>query len=134
MTDGVIWLTIASHAISFPLANFGRYCTTNTQCETLSDPMYRCNTKSVNSTLIWQALGVSSNSTSGYGLCKHKALLDPFNWKDTLSFILIFIGACVAAGAGVGGGGLNVAMLNFIDGFTGTNAIPLSSVRAFSLH
>lgn len=70
-----------------------------------------------------------TNITQTYGICTHKLLFGPFSWKDALTAAILLVGSCVAAGAGVGGGGLNVPMLVFINGFTASSAIPLSSVR-----
>lgn len=84
--------------------------------------------KGINSTAVWEAFPNSTERYEKYGLCRHKAIFSPFHWRDILTAIILFVGSCVAAGAGVGGGGLNVAMLVFIDQFTTTSAIPLSSV------
>lgn len=79
--------------------------------------------------MLWLADPELANVTQTYGVCTHKWLFKPFSYRDILTAIILFIGSCVAAGAGVGGGGLNVPMLVFINDFTASNAIPLSSVR-----
>jgi uncharacterized membrane protein YfcA len=105
-----------------------QYCTENAQCQEKVQNLYRCMLKGINSTAIWEASPNSTERYENYGVCLHKPLFKPFHWRDILTALILFVGSCVAAGAGVGGGGLNVAMLVFIDAFTTTSAIPLSSV------
>lgn len=83
--------------------------------------------------MLWLADPELTNITQTYGICTHKWLFKPFSWRDILTALILFVGSCVAAGAGVGGGGLNVPMLVFIDGFPASKAIPLSSVRLNNL-
>jgi hypothetical protein len=116
-------LTISGFGISSD-----RYCSNDTQCQKNVQSLYQCNTKLINNSALWEAAPNSTSEYQIYGLCTHKALFGPLHWKDILTTLICFVGSCVAAGAGVGGGGLNVAMLVFINGFTATSAIPLSSV------
>lgn len=69
------------------------------------------------------------NLTLSYGTCAHKPLVKPFHWRDAVTSFVLFLGSCIASGAGVGGGGLNVAALVFLGDFSTVAAVPLSSVR-----
>lgn len=105
-----------------------RYCSDTSQCQSHINDLYRCQTSAVNSTAVYEFAPSISFANTTYGLCAHKPLFSPFSWRDILTVLIVFAGSMVAAGAGVGGGALNVAMLVFIDEFTATSAIPLSSV------
>jgi hypothetical protein len=94
------------------------YCNIDAECQSVVQAQYRCFKESTSNTSALQS----------HGLCLHKRLFKPFHWKDALTILIIFTGSCVAAGAGVGGGALNVAMLVFIAGFSPSDAVPLSSV------
>ena len=91
--------------------------------------MYQCKIGGVNSTALWLADPLLASANQTYGICAHKSILKPLSWRDFLSGAVLFVGSCIAAGSGVGGGGLNVAILTFVEGFTSSKAIPLSSVR-----
>jgi len=63
-----------------------------------------------------------------YGdLCRHKNIF-PVNKFDIWTSILLFIGGTIAAGGGIGGGGVFVPILILLGRFNAEEAIPLSTV------
>lgn len=61
---------------------------------------------------------------------QHKPLL-PFSSRDMVGFTLASLGLMLAAGGGIGGGGLLVPIYILIFKFPAKNAIPLSNVTVF---
>lgn len=57
----------------------------------------------------------------------HKAL-SPLDSYDQIGFLLIFLMGAIAAGGGIGGGGIFVPILILVMGFAIKGAIPLSSI------
>ena len=62
-------------------------------------------------------------------VCKNKGIFSPFTWTDGLFSVITFVGGAIAAGSGIGGGGIIVPTLVVVGKFSLENAIPLSSVR-----
>jgi len=60
----------------------------------------------------------------------HKTLL-PLNGSDIAGFILAAVGLLIAAGGGIGGGGILVPIYTLVLNFTPKNAIPLANVSVF---
>lgn len=60
----------------------------------------------------------------------HKPLF-PLNHSDTVGFSCAIIGLIVAAGGGIGGGGILVPIYILIMGFSPKHAIPLSNITVF---
>ncbi|KAL3803860.1 hypothetical protein HJC23_004022 [Cyclotella cryptica] len=60
----------------------------------------------------------------------HKPLL-PLSPNDHLGFLLATLGLMIAAGGGIGGGGVLVPIYILIMGFTPKHAIPLSNITVF---
>ena len=60
----------------------------------------------------------------------HKNLF-PLTWRDTLGFAGATIGLVLAAGGGIGGGGILVPIFILVMGFEPKHAIPLANVSVF---
>lgn len=60
----------------------------------------------------------------------HKPLM-PLNGKDFRGFFCAVIGLMIAAGGGIGGGGILVPIYILVMGFTPKHAIPLSNITVF---
>jgi len=60
----------------------------------------------------------------------HKALF-PLSWNDRVGFLCATIGLMVAAGGGIGGGGILVPIYILVMKFSPKHAIPLSNVTIF---
>uniref|UniRef100_A0A6B2L3R1 Uncharacterized protein n=1 Tax=Arcella intermedia TaxID=1963864 RepID=A0A6B2L3R1_9EUKA len=60
-------------------------------------------------------------------LCYRKPLW-PLDWHDYVSFFILFLGGSIAAGGGIGGGGVFIPVLILLGGFRMRDAIPLSNV------
>jgi uncharacterized membrane protein YfcA len=58
--------------------------------------------------------------------CRHKGLV-PLAFWDGLVVLPLFVGGVMAAGAGVGGGGIYVPLLILLNGFTARDSVPLST-------
>lgn len=71
----------------------------------------------------------SLNETQPVGTCKNKKLFSPYSWTDAIFTAITFIGGAIAAGSGIGGGGIIVPTLVVVGKFSLNDAIPLSSVR-----
>jgi hypothetical protein len=63
-------------------------------------------------------------------ICKHKAFF-PMNGADMAGIVILFIGAALASGGGVGGGGLFIPLLILINGFDPHTAMPISVLMVF---
>ena len=63
----------------------------------------------------------------GYYICAHKPL-DPPDLRDYLGFLMAFLASAIAAGGGIGGGGLMVPLFVLVLAFTPHDATPLSNV------
>ena len=61
----------------------------------------------------------------------HHPALFPLTTSDYLGFFLATIGLMVAAGGGIGGGGILVPIFSLVHGFSAKHAIPLSNVTVF---
>ena len=61
---------------------------------------------------------------------QHKALY-PFNSTDYRGFLCAILGLMVAAGGGIGGGGILVPIYILVMGFSPKHAIPLSNITVF---
>jgi uncharacterized membrane protein YfcA len=55
----------------------------------------------------------------------------PLSWDDKLGFFLAIIGLMVAAGGGIGGGGILVPIYILVMNFSPKHAIPLSNITIF---
>lgn len=67
--------------------------------------------------------------TSGSMTCGNRKLFQTFGYRDALASILNFLGAMLAAGGGIGGGGVYVPVLILVEGLTTATAVPISQVR-----
>jgi uncharacterized membrane protein YfcA len=92
------------------------------QCEKLDKSEFRCFVP----TLTLTSGNTSSTIDPNIRVCQHKRLW-PWSGKDIGGSLIIFFGGMLAAGAGVGGGGLFVPILILILEFTTKTAIPLSN-------
>jgi hypothetical protein len=63
-------------------------------------------------------------------ICKHKDFL-PMNGSDMLGIVVLFTGAALASGGGVGGGGLFIPLLILINEFDPHTAMPISVLMVF---
>lgn len=72
-----------------------------------------------------------SQSHRNLGGHHHHAPLFPLTTSDYLGFFLATIGLMVAAGGGIGGGGILVPIFSLVHGFSAKHAIPLSNVTVF---
>lgn len=61
---------------------------------------------------------------------EHKPLF-PLDWTDYLGFVCASFGLMLAAGGGIGGGGMLVPLYILIMGFSPKHAIPLSNITVF---
>ena len=61
-----------------------------------------------------------------YNVCKHKALMLPFDWRDLIIVVLTFVTIALSAPTGTGGGGILVPIYMAAGQFTANSAIPLS--------
>ena len=68
---------------------------------------------------------------SGMKFCRRRPLFPEFDWKDGLATIASFFGAALAAGGGLGGGGLFVPIFILVVGLKTEEAIPLSQAMIF---
>eukprot|EP00455_Lapot_gusevi_P055707 TRINITY_DN909_c0_g1_i8.p1 TRINITY_DN909_c0_g1~~TRINITY_DN909_c0_g1_i8.p1 ORF type:complete len:482 (-),score=157.73 TRINITY_DN909_c0_g1_i8:150-1595(-) len=68
---------------------------------------------------------------SGAGTCHRRPLFPGYNWNDFAGTILNFFGAMLAAGGGLGGGGLFVPIFILCVGLLPEEAIPLSQAMIF---
>jgi hypothetical protein len=127
--------------------NITSYCVDDIQCEKLDKSEFRCFVP----TLTLTSGNTSSTIDPNIRVCQHKRLW-PWSGKDigttyidyysiiflfNLIFrcilggsLIIFFGGMLAAGAGVGGGGLFVPILILILEFTTKTAIPLSNASS----
>lgn len=107
-----------------------RYCTEDIHCKEAINGNQRCilNYDNDNSTLI-----PLNNSQKPPSTCRNKKLFSPYSWTDGLFTAITFIGGAIAAGSGIGGGGIIVPTLVVVGKFSVEDAIPLSSVRIFEL-
>eukprot|EP00696_Hemimastix_kukwesjijk_P019187 gnl/Hemi2/8397_TR2901_c0_g1_i1.p1 gnl/Hemi2/8397_TR2901_c0_g1~~gnl/Hemi2/8397_TR2901_c0_g1_i1.p1 ORF type:complete len:517 (+),score=107.87 gnl/Hemi2/8397_TR2901_c0_g1_i1:45-1595(+) len=69
--------------------------------------------------------------TDRHPQCLHKPLFPNFTSQDFWGTLLCFLASIVAAGGGIGGGGLFVPVLMMISGFEARSAIPLSKTMIF---
>lgn len=74
----------------------------------------------------WSFRLLQQNSTTTTGF-HHKPLL-PMNANDYIGFACATLGLMIAAGGGIGGGGILVPTYILVMGFTAKEAIPLSNV------
>ena len=65
-----------------------------------------------------------------HGEEEHKPLF-PLDWTDYLGFFCASLGLMLAAGGGIGGGGMLVPLYILVMGFSPKHAIPLSNVTVF---
>ena len=66
----------------------------------------------------------------GYTFDEHDDLL-PLTTSDYTGFACAIVGLMVAAGGGIGGGGILVPIYILVMGFSPKNAIPLANVTVF---
>ena len=71
---------------------------------------------------------ICSNSTNS---CFTPSLLEGGDYRDALGATACFLGASLASGAGLGGGGMFVPLLLIVGGFSTTEAVPLSQSLMF---
>eukprot|EP00499_Haloplacidia_sp_CaronLabIsolate_P008909 CAMPEP_0196783922 /NCGR_PEP_ID=MMETSP1104-20130614/15426_1 /TAXON_ID=33652 /ORGANISM="Cafeteria sp., Strain Caron Lab Isolate" /LENGTH=217 /DNA_ID=CAMNT_0042154191 /DNA_START=68 /DNA_END=718 /DNA_ORIENTATION=- len=72
----------------------------------------------------------SSASPEAY-LCKRYSMFEDMRFGDVAATVLSFLGAMLAAGGGVGGGGLFVPIFILVIGLTAYEAVPLSQAMIF---
>ena len=61
----------------------------------------------------------------------HHPSLFPLTTSDYMGFFLATLGLMVAAGGGIGGGGILVPIFSLVHGFSAKHAIPLSNITVF---
>jgi hypothetical protein len=66
-----------------------------------------------------------------YNKCVHKPLFKPFTYHDWIGTVLAFVVCALAAGGGIGGGGVLVPVFIAFVGFSSRDAIPLSKATIF---
>jgi uncharacterized membrane protein YfcA len=86
------------------------HCTFDSQCQDAHGDQYQC------------AVGLKNQTW-----CLHK-LLWPLSVKDIMSFLVLFVCGAVAAGGGIGGGGVFIPILFLLGGFRLKDAVPISNV------
>ena len=84
-------------------------CTADAQCESRE----RCD---------------ESRTVDGEMHCQYKAIDDDFDYIDVLLFLVAFVGGALAAGGGVGGGGVFIPTFVLLGGFSVRDAVPLSNM------
>jgi hypothetical protein len=74
-------------------------CSSSAQCQRGSDATYQACKANPDAA----ASGLARN-------CATKSLFEPFIWQDAAGMVGVFVGGSIAAGAGIGGGGLYVPL------------------------
>ena len=64
-------------------------------------------------------------------ICAHKSLTSGVDARDWYGFVLVFLACAMAAGGGIGGGGLLLPVFILVYAFTPHDATPLSNVTIF---
>jgi hypothetical protein len=94
------------------------------------DPRGRFLPETTTTTLVKTATAVTANVQPIYNE-EHDALF-PLTWpSDYIGLVLAVLGLMVAAGGGIGGGGILVPIYILVLGFSPKHAIPLSNITVF---
>ena len=75
--------------------------------------------------------GEATDQHRNLGQHHHHPSLFPLTTSDYMGFFLATLGLMVAAGGGIGGGGILVPIFSLVHGFSAKHAIPLSNITVF---
>jgi hypothetical protein len=88
-----------------------RYCQTKKDCEADYGTLYEC----------------KYFGSLGGNFCSYKNLW-PLSWQDGVGSIALLVGCALAAGGGLGGGGIIVPVLVLLFEFPARQAVAISNV------
>lgn len=105
------------------------FCENDDQCKSAINPNQRCSIPKKGSNSIFTPLDSPVlSAAANEAVCRNKGLFSPYSWTDIVFTLIIFVGGAIAAGSGIGGGGIIVPILVTVGKFGLEDAIPLSSV------